>query len=127
LSLGESEAVATCVPVRDFGAGGYVLFATRQGKVKKTELEAFSHPRAGGIQAIGLDDGDTLITARRTDGRREVMIATKQGKIIRFHAADVSSQGRNTWGVRIIELDADDHVGSVARVEAESAAPVEAQ
>src|SRR6266702_3621191 len=82
--LAEEEAVATCVPVRDFGAGGYVLFATRQGKVKKTELEAFSHPRAGGIQAIGLDDGDTLITARRTDGRREVMIATKLGMIIRF-------------------------------------------
>ena len=228
LSLGEGEAVATCVPVRDFGAGGYVLFATKQGKVKKTELEAFSHPRAGGIQAIGLDDGDAVITARRTDGQREVMIATKlgmiirfpeeevrpmgrgaggvrgieleegdevisadvvqegvtiltvtdrgfgkrtpleeyrlqgragkgiidiktggrngnvvtmlqvrdgddilvvttKGKLIRFHAADVSSQGRNTWGVRIIELDADDHVGSVARVEAESAAPVDAQ
>jgi len=228
LSLGEREAVATCVPVRDFGAGGYVLFATKQGKVKKTELEAFSHPRAGGIQAIGLDDGDAVITARRTDGQREVMIATKlgmiirfpeeevrpmgrgaggvrgieleegdeviaadvvqegvtiltvtdrgfgkrtpleeyrlqgragkgiidiktggrngnvvtmlqvrdgddilvvttKGKLIRFHAADVSSQGRNTWGVRIIELDADDHVGSVARVEAESAAPVDAQ
>src|SRR6266446_5586115 len=228
LSLGESEAVATCVPVRDFGAGGYVLFATRQGKVKKTELEAFSHPRAGGIQAIGLDDGDTLITARRTDGRREVMIATKlgmiirfpeeevrpmgrgaagvrgieleegdavisadvvqegvtiltvtergygkrtpleeyrlqgragkgiidiktggrngnvvamlqvrdgddilvvttNGKMIRFHVSDVSSQGRNTWGVRIIDLEADDRVGSVARVESESTAPVEAQ
>src|SRR5881628_469221 len=58
LSLGEGETVATCVPVRDFGAGGYVLFATKQGKVKKTELEAYSHPRAGGIQAIGLDDND---------------------------------------------------------------------
>src|SRR6266568_5104735 len=228
LSLGEGEAVATCVPVRDFGAGGYVLFATKQGKVKKTELEAFSHPRAGGIQAIGLEDGDMVITARRTDGQREVMIATKlgmiirfpeeevrpmgraaagvkgieledgdevisadvvqegiailtvtargygkrtpleeyrlqgragkgiidiktggrngnvvtilqvrdgddilvvttKGKMIRFHAADVSSQGRNTWGVRIIELDPDDHVGSVARVDAESSAPVEAQ
>jgi DNA gyrase subunit A len=227
LSLGEGEVVATCVPVRDFAAGGYVLFATKQGKVKKTELEAYSHPRAGGIQAIGLDDGDQLMTARRTDGRREVMIATKlgmairfseeevrpmgrgaggvkgievdegdeviaadvvqegvsiltvtergygkrtpldeyrlqgragkgiidiktggrngnvvallqvrdtddilvvtsKGKVIRFHAADVSSQGRNTWGVRIIDLEADDRVGSVARVEAESPAPVEA-
>jgi len=52
LSLGERELVATCVPVRDFAAGGHILFATKQGKVKKTELEAFSHPRAGGIQAI---------------------------------------------------------------------------
>src|SRR5947199_1537228 len=69
LSLGEGETVATCVPVRDFAAGGgYIFFCTKQGKVKKTELEAYSHPRAGGIQAIGLEDGDTVITARRTDG-----------------------------------------------------------
>ncbi len=68
LSLGEGESVATCVPVRDFAAGGYVFFATKQGKVKKTELEAYSHPRAGGIQAIGLEDGDELMIARRTDG-----------------------------------------------------------
>src|SRR5438105_4970718 len=119
LALGEHERVATCVPVRDFGAGGYILFATKQGKVKKTELEAYSHPRAGGIQGIGLEDGDEVITVRRTDGQREVVIATKLGKIIRLPAADVSSQGRNTWGVRIIDLEADDRVGSIARVEAE--------
>src|SRR5215813_4685037 len=56
LSLGEGEEVATCVPVRDFESGGYILFATKQGTVKKTELEAYSHPRAGGIQAITLDE-----------------------------------------------------------------------
>jgi len=228
LALGEGETVATCVPVREFGAGGYIFFCTKQGKVKKTELEAYSHPRAGGIQAIGLEDGDTVITARRTDGTREVMIATKlgmairfsenevrpmgrgaagvrgievdegdeviagdvvqegaqiltisergygkrtpldeyrlqgragkgiidiktggrngtvvgmlqvrtgddvlvittKGRIIRMHADDVSSQGRNTMGVRIIDLDADDKVGSIARVEAESTTPAEAQ
>jgi DNA gyrase subunit A len=226
LSLGENERVATCVPVRDFAAGGHVLFVTKQGKVKKTELEAYSHPRAGGIQAISLDENDEVIKTRRTDGQREVMIATKlgmiirfseeevrpmgrgasgvrgidveaedaviaadvvregmtiltvtergygkrtpleeyrlqgragkgiidiktggrngnvvamlqirdlddilvvttKGKIIRFHAADVSAQGRNTWGVRIIDLEADDRVGSVCRVDAEQA-PVEA-
>ena len=53
--------------------------------------------------------------------------ATTKGKMIRFHMSDVSSQGRNTWGVRIIDLEADDRVGSVARVESESTAPVEAQ
>jgi DNA gyrase subunit A len=233
LSLGEGEGVATCVPVRDFGSGGFVLFATKQGRVKKTELEAYSHPRAGGIQAIALEDGDEVMAARRTDGQREVLLATKQGmiirfseeevrpmgrvaagvrgvdvdegdqviaaavveegvsiltvtergygkrtplseyrlqgragkgiidiktggrngnvvgmvqvrdeddilvvttkgKIIRFHSRDVSSQGRNTWGVRVIGLDSDDRVGSIARVEAEQAAepaagPVEVQ
>src|SRR5437870_10147163 len=71
LSLGEHERVATCVPVRDFGAGAYILFATPQGQVKKTGLEAYSHPRAGGIQGIGLEDGDEVIAVRRTDGQRE--------------------------------------------------------
>src|SRR2546427_12652063 len=60
LSLADGEMVATCVPVRDFeSGGGYIFFCTKQGKVKKTELEAYSHPRAGGIQAIGLEHGDT--------------------------------------------------------------------
>src|SRR5437879_4217330 len=110
LSLRESEAVATCVPVRDFGAGGYVLFATRQGKVKKTELEAFSHPRAGGIQAIGLEDGDMVITARRTDGQREVMIATKLGMIIRFPEDEARPMGRTASGVRGIDVEDGDQV-----------------
>src|SRR6266702_1003799 len=94
LSLGENEHVATCVPVRDFAAGGYVFFVTRQGKVKKTDLDAYSHPRAGGIQAIGLEDGDEVIAVRRTDGQREVMIATKLGMIIRFPAEEVRPRGR---------------------------------
>src|SRR3989441_197188 len=140
LSLGEGEAVATCVPVRDFGAGGHGLFATKQGKGEKTELEAFSHPRAGGLQASGPEDGGKGIIDIKTGGRNgnvvtilqvrdgdDILVVTTKGKMIRFHAADVSSQGRNTWGVRIIELDPDDHVGSVARVDAESSAPVEAQ
>jgi len=110
LSLGDNEAVATCVPVRDFAAGGHVFFATKQGKVKKTELEAYSHPRAGGIQAIGLEDGDELMTARRTDGQREVMIATKQGMIIRFAEEEVRSMGRGASGVKGIEVDDEDEV-----------------
>jgi len=111
LSLGEGEGVATCVPVRDFAAGGgYVLFATKQGKVKKTELDAYSHPRAGGIQAIGLDDGDTVITARRTDGQREVMIATKLGMIIRFSEEEVRPMGRAAAGVKGIEVEEGDEV-----------------
>src|SRR5882762_10412351 len=110
LSLGEGEAVATCVPVKDFGTGGYIFFCTKQGKVKKTELEAYSHPRAGGIQAIGLEDGDTVITARRTDGTREVMIATKLGMAIRFSEDEVRPMGRGAAGVRGIEVDEGDEV-----------------
>src|SRR5256712_3992416 len=98
LSLGEGESVATCVPVREFTAGGYVLFATKQGKVKKTELEAYSHPRAGGIQAIGRDDDDRGMTARRTDGQREVMIATKLGMMIPFPQEEGRPRGAATPG-----------------------------
>jgi DNA gyrase subunit A len=109
LSLGEGESVATCVPVRDFAAG-FVLFVTKQGKVKKTELEAYSHPRAGGIQAVGLDDNDELMAVERTDGQREVMIATKRGMIIRFAEDEVRAMGRGAGGVRGIELEDGDEV-----------------
>src|SRR5207302_3112617 len=117
LSLGEHERVATCVPVRDFAAGGHVLFVTKQGKVKKTELEAYSHPRAGGIQAIGLDEGDEVIKTRRTDGQREVMIATKQGMIIRFAEEEVRSMGRGAGGVKGIEVEEGDGVIAAAVVQ----------
>src|SRR6266852_1027199 len=110
LSLAENERVATCVPVRDFESGGYVLFATKQGTVKKTELVAFSHPRAGGILAIDLDEGDEVMAARRTDGRREVLLSTKAGMIIRFPEEDVRPMGRTAGGVRGIDVDEGDQV-----------------
>jgi DNA gyrase subunit A len=110
LSLAEGERVAACVPVRDFASGGYILFATRRGKVKKTELEAYSHPRAGGIQALGLEEGDEVIAARRTDGQREVMIATRSGMIIRFAEDEVLAKSRTAGGVWGIDLAEDDQV-----------------
>jgi DNA gyrase subunit A len=223
LQLAERERVAATLAVRDFATGGYLFFATRQGRVKKTELEAYSRPQRGGIRAITLEAGDEVMAVRPTDGQREVLLATRQGmairfredevrpmgrvaagvkgielegedqmiaaevvhegtstltvtergygkqtplgeyrlqgrggkgiidiktggrnglvvgmtqvragddillvttkgKLIRFPAQDVSSQGRNTWGVRVIDLEADDRVGSLARVEAERAA-----
>src|SRR5499426_1583827 len=103
LALSEGEAVATCVPVRDFETGGYIFFATRQGKVKKTELSAFSHPRAGGILAITLEEGDEVMGARRTDGQREVLLSTKEGMIIRFSEDEVRPMGRTAAGVRGID------------------------
>ncbi|HKW92978.1 MAG TPA: DNA gyrase subunit A [Methylomirabilota bacterium] len=110
LSLADGERVATCVPVRDFQAGGYVLFATKQGKVKKTELSAFSHPRAGGILAITLEDGDEVMGARATDGQREVLLSTKQGMIIRFPEDEVRPMGRTAAGVRGIDVEEGDQV-----------------
>jgi DNA gyrase subunit A len=110
LSLAEGEAVATCVPVRDFRSGGYVLLATKRGKVKKTELAAFSHPKRGGIQAINLEAGDEVMAARRTDGQREVLLSTKEGMIIRFSEDEVRPTGRIAGGVRGIDLEEHDQV-----------------
>ncbi|HUP35427.1 MAG TPA: DNA gyrase subunit A [Candidatus Limnocylindria bacterium] len=110
LSLADGERVATCVPVRDFESGGYVLFATKQGKVKKTELSAFSHPRAGGIQAITLEEDDEVMAARRTDGQREVLLSTRLGMIIRFPEDEVRPMGRTAAGVRGIDVDEGDQV-----------------
>ena len=110
LSLADGEMVATCVPVRDFESGGYVLLSTKRGTVKKTELSAFSHPRAGGILAITLDAGDEVMAARRTDGQREVLLSTKQGMIIRFPEEDVRPMGRTAGGVHGIEVDDGDQV-----------------
>src|SRR5882762_919538 len=110
LSLREGERVATCVPVRDFGAGVHILLATRRGEVKKTKLEAYAHIRIGGIQAMDLEQGDEVISARRTDGTREVMIATKLGMIIRFSEEEILSRSRGAGGVRGIDVEDDDAV-----------------
>ena len=98
------------MPVRDFESGGHVLFATKQGKVKKTELSAFSHPRAGGIQAITLEGGDEVMATRRTDGQREALLSTKSGMIIRFSEDEVRPMGRSAAGVRGIDVEDGDQV-----------------
>jgi DNA gyrase subunit A len=110
LALREGEQVATCVPVRNFEAGGHILLATRQGEVKKTKLDAYAHIRTGGIQAMDLESGDEVISARRTDGTREVMIATKLGMIIRFSEEEILAKSRGAGGVRGIDVEDGDEV-----------------
>jgi DNA gyrase subunit A len=110
LQLAEGERVAATLPVRDFTAGGYVFFATRQGKVKKTELAAYSRPQRGGIWAIALEEGDEVIAVRLTDGQREVVLETRQGVSIRFNEDEARPMGRVTGGVKGIELDEQDQV-----------------
>ncbi len=109
LQLGEGERVAAPVAVRDFSSG-HLFFATRQGKVKKTEVEAYSHPRAGGIIAITLEEGDELIAVGVTDGQQEIFLGTKDGMTIRFKEEDVRPMGRVTAGVKGIELEERDTV-----------------
>jgi DNA gyrase subunit A len=110
LKLGEGEQISAVLPVKEFNDKSSVLLATQQGLIKNTLLSAFDKPRAGGIIAITLDKGDKLVSAEITDGKKEVIIATKQGKSIRFPEKQVREVGRAGKGVRGIRLDKNDLV-----------------
>jgi DNA gyrase subunit A len=114
LQLAGEERVRATLPVRSFEVvdDDYVLLCTAKGVVKKTRLDAYSNPRRGGIIAINLDDDDELISACRTNGRQEVIIASRSGKSIRFPEDQVRPMGRTAAGVRGMGLlDADRVVG----------------
>jgi len=98
---------------QEFLDNNYILFCTKQGQVKKTQLEAYSRPREGGIIAISINEGDQLLEAKLTNGNNEVFIATKEGNAIHFKEQNVRPMGRNTSGVNGITLenDADAVVG----------------
>ena len=81
-------------------SGGFVLFATQQGTVKKTSLEDFANCRKGGIIAIGIEQGDNLIEVKLTSGTSEAVLITREGMSIRFEESDVRSMGRPATGVR---------------------------
>src|SRR5438309_9756329 len=104
------ERLASLVPVREFSEDQYLLFATKQGVVKKTRLSEFGNPRSVGIRAINIEKGDELIDVQVTDGRNDSVLATRQGMRIRFHEKDVRDMGRTATGVKGIELDKKDHV-----------------
>ncbi|HEX8910150.1 MAG TPA: DNA gyrase subunit A, partial [Anaeromyxobacteraceae bacterium] len=102
----EKEAVAA--------AQQYVFLATRKGSIKKTRLDAFSRPRTAGIIAVGIEEGDALISARLTDGGSQVLLSTARGMAIRFDEGDVRATGRGAYGVKGITLDEGDEVVSAA-------------
>jgi len=89
----------------EFINNNYIVFCTRRGQIKKTLLEEYSRPRQGGINAIGINDGDALIEAKLTNGKNEIILAIKSGKAIRFNEEDVRSMGRTAAGVRGIRVD----------------------
>jgi DNA gyrase subunit A len=104
------EKIAAMLPVREFDDQHFVVMGTRQGTIKKTELSAFSNPRAGGIIAMGVDEPDAVMAVRLSDGASEVFIGTRQGMAIRFPESDVRSMGRTAYGVRGIQLREGDEV-----------------
>ena len=113
LSLGPDEKLSAFLPVSEFTPERHVLFATRRGTVKKTELMAYANPRPSGIIAIGLEEGDELIGVRLVEQSQDILLSTRGGQAIRFHEGDVRPMGRAAGGVRGIKLDADDAVVSL--------------
>ena len=85
----------------------YLLFCTKEGVVKKTQLEAYSRPRQNGVNAITIREEDQVISVRLTDGNQHVILANRNGRAIRFHEEDVRSMGRTATGVRGMTLDQD--------------------
>ena len=110
LSLAPEEKVTTILPVKEFEEDKYIVTATARGIIKKTDLMAYSNPRVGGIIALTIDEGDSLIEARLTDGKRDLILASRNGKSIRFPESDVRAMGRPARGVRGMNLEGDDVV-----------------
>ncbi len=120
LNLAPDENVTAFLPVRDLNEEGrFVFMVTRKGTIKKTALKAFSNPRAAGIIAIDLDEGDTLWDTLITSGKDNILIATNQGLAIRFPEKDVRPMGRTARGVIGIRLQSGDFVVGVSLAEDE--------
>jgi DNA gyrase subunit A len=138
VQLAQGEKVAALLPVRELPAppagpddaseeagageapekevpetgGSFVFMATRKGVIKKTRLDAFSRPRPSGIIALGIEESDSLIAARLTDGGSHVLLSTSQGMAIQFEESDVRPMGRTARGVKGITLEEGDEVVS---------------
>ncbi|HEV8199450.1 MAG TPA: DNA gyrase subunit A [Candidatus Polarisedimenticolia bacterium] len=110
VNLTSEEKVAAMVAVKDFVEERTVVFCTRKGIVKKTPLAAYGNPRAGGIIAIGIDEGDELLAANLLDGKQELFMATSQGQSIRFPEEDVRPMGRGAHGVIGMRLEGEDAI-----------------
>ena len=110
LSLDAGEKISTIIPIQNFAEGKYLLFATRNGLIKKTALTEYNSARKTGLLAITLKDEDELIDVRLTDGEDNVVLVTKQGMCITFSERDVRPIGRVSQGVIGIRLDEDDSV-----------------
>ncbi len=105
LAMAGGEKVTATLPVKEYRDDRYIVMATKNGLVKKTELSAYGNPRQGGIIALGLEDGDKLIGVHITDGQREILLGTKQGITIRFKEEEVRPMGRTAYGVKGITLE----------------------
>ena len=119
VSMDPGERVAALLAVREWpGESGrqFIVMGTRRGVVKKTDLTAFRHPREGGIMAMGVAEGDSVMAVELTDGTAEIFVGTRAGMAIRFPETDVRPMGRTAYGVRGIALREEDEVVAMAVV-----------
>jgi DNA gyrase subunit A len=110
IQIPQDDKVRAIIDVKDLGKkeaieNKYIVLCTKKGIIKKTDLEDFSRPRANGINAITINEGDELLEAKMTDGNCEIMMAVKSGRAIRFPEEKVRSTGRGSIGVFGIEVD----------------------
>jgi DNA gyrase subunit A len=113
LNLEQGERVSAFLPVKEFQEGRYVVFATKRGLVKKTDLMAYSNPRASGIRGVAIEPNDEVISVRLTDGNQEIVLSTLDGQSIRFKESQVRPTGRDTYGVVGMTLEEGDAVVSM--------------
>ncbi len=114
LQLDSDEKITAAITLREFEEGKYLLFGTKKGTVKKTDLLSYDTARKGGLIAIVLDEDDELINVRLTDGNDDIILSTHNGMCIRFKETDVRPMGRVSHGVRGIKLSGDDYVVGVS-------------
>ena len=116
VSMEEGERIAALLTVKEFDDNRFIVMGTRRGVVKKTALSAFSNPRVGGIIAMGVEEGDSVIAVLVTEGSGELFIGTRRGMAIRFPETDVRAMGRTAYGVRGITLRDEDYVVAMETV-----------
>lgn len=116
----KDENITAFCKVKDFSSDQFVVMATHNGIIKKVQLDAFSHPRAIGVIAMNVPEGDELIEAALTDGSFEIVLATRKGMAIRFPEEKVRAMGRTAYGVKGINLDKNDYVIGMVVVKRDS-------
>ncbi|MBL7662462.1 DNA gyrase subunit A [bacterium] len=121
IKLQEGEKVSAILPVRTFEHEKQVVMVTREGYIKRVDLMDFSNVRNGGIRATNLDEGDELIGVMLTDGKRDIIVQSKDGMSIRFHESEARVMGRTARGVRAMNLNEGDYVVNIVTVYQEEA------
>jgi len=124
LNLAQNEKVRAILPIEKFEEGKFVVMATRNGIIKKTELMEYSNIRTGGIRSISVDEGDILISVKLTEGKHDIFFSTAEGQSIRFPETQVRTTGRTARGVKGMTLGKGDQVVGMEVIAPQSKAKI---